>query len=879
MADTVAPKKRLSRRRGTSVVAAFVAGACFEVRAPLDGWLSGCTNVEAGPRCIAPIDQSVTVFVPGVRLPIQVALDNQLLMDLAPSQTPDGVRFQLKVSRPGRLEVRSVRGVFAAELTHKERADPEAIGLSKAARTHLRDGDWPSAVQAFDQASSLHMAGGAWTRGIRDLQAAAFALLYEGYRPDEARKRLSRAQEWLQNDRGSWAIHPYYEGLLAIRSGDLFTALARLQEARERLLSVEADRRLVAGVDEPLAVVLQRLGRESESEAVLKRLLAVEDSNPCVRARRFNNAAWAGLLAAEASGLAPSAITISLVEGAVSNYAHPDCIKRTGRMSALLHLAYARVLESNFVGAEETLTEVEPRRIDEKLWHQELLGRAEVGLGRAHAGLRRYDAALTQLAHASEGHVLLTDQAWRLHIGRARAARATGNRALALSAYAEADALLAGGALRIPFGSGRAPFTETRGRGAAEWAELLIAANRPAEAACVLRRVRTRAIARAAAGLHLVNLSAEARQIWDEGIGNYERTRNEMEEAAQDAWQLADSEHQRFLAEQAARNREAARHLARALAAIELHASPLSCDDLRGPMAEEVLLVYARLPGGYAGFSFTAKGGTRVHRFDASPEPDGWFLPFDSELDTARRVRLIVAPDHVLMDLHARTWRGRPLNVQRPVVFGLDLPHRQDNRLSGRSMRALVVGDPGRNLSGARSEARTVSRALGESGWVVEAVEGTSATPQALRRTLPHVDLLHFAGHGLRATNSPWGDQLSLHQGGLSTRDIVTLEGVPRWVVLTGCKTGFERASGSLERLGLAQSFLLAGSEVVLGATRDVSDAWARDLGQAMYTGNPAASPDPAAAFQRYVSRIESNSPARTGAAHPPWSAFRVWVP
>ena len=59
--------------------------------------------------------------------------------------------------------------------------------------------------------------------------------------------------------------------------------------------------------------------------------------------------------------------------------------------------------------------------------------------------------------------------------------------------------------------------------------------------------------------------------------------------------------------------------------------------------------------------------------------------------------------------------------------------------------RALVVGDPTRDLAAAGREADIVGKALG--GWQVARLDGPAATRDALLAALPAVDLFHYAGH------------------------------------------------------------------------------------------------------------------------------------
>jgi CHAT domain-containing protein len=89
-------------------------------------------------------------------------------------------------------------------------------------------------------------------------------------------------------------------------------------------------------------------------------------------------------------------------------------------------------------------------------------------------------------------------------------------------------------------------------------------------------------------------------------------------------------------------------------------------------------------------------------------------------------------------------------------------------------------------------------------------------------------------------------------------------------VVLAGCETG-RAAEGALESIGLAQSFLLAGTGAVIAASRPVDDGMTARFSAALYeAGGP---PEPAALPERLRKAQRS-----LRAEGQDWSAFRAWV-
>lgn len=857
------------RRSLIGLGCAGLLAACTPSRPELAGWIAGCAQVESGPTCVisaAPeLADPITVFVHNAYLPASVTL-GEVSIPATVTGTQGGVRVELGPIGPGQLTVRAANGRFTARITDSETADPEGIRTSTQARADLRAGNWAAAVRGLDRAATLHAQRGAWSRAVSDMLTASYALLYSGHQPHEAWQRLKRAEPWLKYDRDGWARHPYYQGLQAIGAADPSAAIPRLLEARGRL-SGRGQTSLVAGVDEVLAVVLQQLGRRDEAEAALGRLRAAQDGGPCAGARRENNAAWASLLAADAHQEAPPPAVQAALEGVVATYLSRACQDDARLSTALLHLAMASVLSGRHEDAQDILRQLPTGddRLDTLLWRIELEARAEIGLGQARAAQARLQDGLASIPVGE-----LPDAEWRLQIWRARALRAEGEEDAALKAYERADLLLDNTTLRIPFGEGRAPFAQARRQGTAEWAELLLDQGDAARAACVLRTARARVLAQAAQQARLHSLAPEARAAWELHIGALRQLRAESEAEAQTAWGLAAQDRAGFEAAQAARQAKATAHLSTALAMVEATGPRWSCEGLPSPGEGELTLIFVRGARGPLGLS-VAEGGTQVHRYAPGTARQGWLAPFDAALAVATRVRFVVEAGPEFTRPHAWPWRGRPLNAQRPVVFSLDLTGERIPS-KARADLAVIVADPERNLAGARAEAAGVRRRLDEAGWQVESLQGEMAGPQQVRDGLRRASLLHYCGHGRRYEGSPWADRLGLHRGELSVRDILSVQAVPAQVILTGCRTGSESGLGEVERVGIAQAFLLAGAQQVLGATSDVADQTAAEVGTGVHP-EPGQGPlDLAESFHRVAARLDARGDGD-------WAAFRVWVP
>jgi CHAT domain-containing protein len=197
------------------------------------------------------------------------------------------------------------------------------------------------------------------------------------------------------------------------------------------------------------------------------------------------------------------------------------------------------------------------------------------------------------------------------------------------------------------------------------------------------------------------------------------------------------------------------------------------------------------------------------------------------------------------VDFHTLPLDGEPLLTRHLVTYSLDLPPRAIHAASPPSARpvALLVSNPQSGLGylpAAQEEARSVAAAIGSwrPRWALTRLDGADARSRAVSEALSVAELFHFAGHGSFAGFGGWDSELPLaDRSRLTLGDILTLQRVPRWVVLSACDAGRSSQDAPSEGIGLAQAFLLAGSQAVIAATRPVTDQAARDLLSDLYRG------------------------------------------
>jgi hypothetical protein len=289
----------------------------------------------------------------------------------------------------------------------------------------------------------------------------------------------------------------------------------------------------------------------------------------------------------------------------------------------------------------------------------------------------------------------------------------------------------------------------------------------------------------------------------------------------------------------------------------------------------EVWLLFHPAARGWTGMAADASGVDvfAVPSFDprATPEEIARRLlgPARERIDRASRVRVLLPGGLAHVDVHALPWNGAPLVAHVPVEYGADLPPAPDaaNAAGG----ALVVGDPRLDLPAARSEASYVAETLESAGArPIVLLEQGAATHAGVVETLGSASLFHYAGHATYEGEDGWDSNLSLAANGrLLVSDILALNRAPARVVLAGCRAAGTASASPGDTLGVAQAFLVAGSEVAVAPTRPVSDELSARFARALYEAL-RTTPDLARATRDAQLRLRKDDPTSD------WASFRA---
>lgn len=773
-----------------------------------------------------------------------------------------------------------------------------------AAMESIQDGQWlslsiPPGATRVDVLVAGREGTAAWSLTLREPASIQELRHFYDLRGEIDRKmllvqgrienrELSAAQETLQTlalppeaPSESRLLAAYYRGVLAEKEGDYRSALEEVRKAAEIAERVKLDdyRRLA---EEKLALLLLGVGRYSESAEMFAWLTGPSQAlQPCDRLRLLNNQAWSALLAREAGGESFGNPAHLFEEALVTSEACKGT-KPAKKASMLVNLALAHLQEGRLGQAKAFLArarEVEPHApLPLTLWWLDLEARIARLEGRPTEALHLF-GELGDLARETGS----TDGRLRAAAGQAQSRKDLGDPAAALDTLRQAEALLDEQSLQIPVHEGRETFMATRQAIVSLHLEILLDQGRNPEAFAVARRARSRVLRQLAHADRLASLPSGQRDHWARLLAKYQERRAALDSRAKEDWRLPVDQRRHERAKRTQQEEEAKKLLDQAFLVLGDPAKELREAPSPPLRPGELILVYHPLSRGrWVGF---AADGTTVtpHRFELPPaipsqptEELGRLLlhPFRVAIRKAHRIRILACGRLQSVDFHALPFDEDVLLARAPVVYGLDLPL-SAARAPTPEWHALLVADPRDDLPGALTEARKVLQVLrsGSRPWVAEDLKGAEASAKNVRDRLAGADLLHYAGHGTFSGFGGWESSLLLAgETQLTLGDLLALERVPAWVVLSSCDTGRSSTEAPLSGLGLAQAFLLAGSREVVASTRPAADREVSAFFAELYQ-QWDREPDLAVALQRAQLSWRKRAPGED------WKGFRLFEP
>ena len=735
-------------------------------------------------------------------------------------------------------------------LTPRQQA--RAYGL--LARADLAEGRTEPALDGFKRAGELSRQSGELSLRGADAASLARALGVQAARPQEALALLAEVTRDVAAVPEAMVEIDFARGVVESELGDIARALASVDAAAARADRIGYDA-LRVRLHQFSAILLRDLGDPARGARELDAARALVSADPCERARLLTDVGWFALQGQDRSAArAPLEEALAIYRG--------GCQRPVPAQNVLVNLALAAERPEQARDHLRAARAIGPLPPSLAVWALEVEATAAARPADALVAWKRID----ELALAAA----LPDARWRAQVGSGDALLALGRPDEAIAAYRQAESVLDDRVQRVPATSGRDGYLGGRDRAARALVDLLVERGRGAEALEVLRRSRSRALASLGWSRRMGTLPAEQRRRWEDALGRYRAEREALARESAADWELSAP---RLAAARAARRpREEAvgARLDEAFGVLgSMEVSALA------PIAPGEVVI-AMHPG-REGWTVIAATAERIEARRGRPiEPEmapaalaaELIEPFHALLAGARRVRVWQSGALAAVDVHALPFQGEPLVALAPVVYDLDLPRADPGARAG---DALVVSDTLGDLPAARREAAAVEQALrgAVGGARLRTFGGPTLDHAALGSALTGASFLHWAGHATYAadalaTGFPLGDRSRF-----SAADVLSLSRVPRRVVLSACESARAPSRASALGLGLAQAFMVVGTEEALAASRPVSDAAAEAFVRALYA-SPALAQDLAAAARDAALDLRRQQPSAD------WSSYRA---
>ncbi|MFK7886822.1 MAG: CHAT domain-containing protein [Gammaproteobacteria bacterium] len=679
----------------------------------------------------------------------------------------------------------------------------------------------------YTQAIDLCLREGRWLEAVKAASALSY-LLQHTFR-DFAAARIAYARfAGIENLPAEARYFKHYDvGLLGFNTGNRRMALTQLEQAARQALRMGStgrwqQRQLDA--EEVLASQLQRLGRRADARAYFDAWQTRDLSNlaACERAYFYSNAAWNKLLILEAGDQTVDP-TAELEQALI--IMREDC-KPSEIANGEINLALAHYHAGRLDAADEALKRaraaIPTPDLGLRFWDLDIGARLAAARGETQVALALLDG-MSRLANAT----LSPDAAWRAAARRGVILEQLGRHDDALQAYTQADAQLENDLQSVPFYAGRGQFSANR-----EWVmrrrlSLLHAGGAIDEMTQLIRTSQRRAFSALA--------SQSNRPQRDRALAKYESLRTTLADQMSAGWRVPADE----LAQLQARQAEHERELRELLDQSTLDAT--TTIPLAVPPPGEALLIFHPLVQGWVAIAMTGDTSTAVTPACALEHQTPAALAqclidaLAPNLHAAKRLRVVPSGVLAEVDFHALKFADTHLMDALPLRYSLDLHAAVPPVFGG--TQAFIVGDPTRQLPASKKEALAVGSALSNTGLMaVQTLTGRDAGFEPVRSALNTADIFHFAGHATYESQHAWSSALALaSDDALSVADVLSLERVPAFVMLSACDTARGDASVQGEVVGLAQAFALRGAQAVIATARPVRDEQAQALSRAFY--------------------------------------------
>ena len=681
----------------------------------------------------------------------------------------------------------------------------QAEAMSHIARMYKRLGKAEEALESFEQSMDLHLQTGGLSHYIKDGTAAVHTLIMD------AGMQLNAARDLASSLRGILPQH--YESQHFFHWASLFAA-NKAHAHQDTLYHGERGLRLAKRMDKPqfekflipfFTHALQKLGRFDDAINALQEQTKNAQTRKCVDAENLNTLGFIRWFAYQARAEA----NLTNLELAKENFleaikiASLQCNEghnKHEQINGLINLALASLSLNQLSQATKALDQIPREGI--RQFHSEWLlqTRAEIALAS-----KRPQAALEWLAKLTptDGRAPSPYLELRILLGKARAHAQLGNFHDAHQVWGIAQRIISQEGILVPIHDGREIFLAQYQNATRDYVQAALDHGETSRALDAVREAHAQLLQSVQWQDRIQALSEAERVQWQSNLGYFQNLRKELELLRKSSWSIPSS----LKAEHQAKLTETEERVAAALHQTlqDLGFEPQSKNQVPKLESGALELTYFRGRDGWVCFvrSLESLSVVKLGQIDtnATPHRLSQFLldPISSALQNASAVSVTAASELSHIDFHSLELNGRPLIEELPLTYQVNIASNTPSVRALQLQKTLVVSDPSGNLAQARHEAHYAQEVLHKiSGTPADFLHGASVTVEKLQATLPQVNFLHYAGHGVfDEEHSSRSALLLANDTRLDVKDIVALPKVPEIVVLSACETAKTRLQAS----------------------------------------------------------------------------------
>ncbi|WP_320173181.1 CHAT domain-containing protein [Maridesulfovibrio sp.] len=201
--------------------------------------------------------------------------------------------------------------------------------------------------------------------------------------------------------------------------------------------------------------------------------------------------------------------------------------------------------------------------------------------------------------------------------------------------------------------------------------------------------------------------------------------------------------------------------------------------------------------------------------------------PIGREISKCKR--LIIVPHKVLhyLPFHALKSRQGYLVLKHSISYSPSTTVLSivENKIGNNNGKALIIGNPTKNLPFAEKEALSIGKILTNSTICI----GNNGTETIIKEKSDEYNVIHIATHGSFNGKDPMNSELYLspdqkNDGTLRATELFGCDWHASLVTLSACETGISKYNRGDELIGLQRAVFFAGTKSLLASSWKVDD-------------------------------------------------------